>query len=666
MRDRFSNMDLMPGPDLYTAPESNYFPPQPQRKSKRFVVFIVTFLSALILSEIYVFSRPAIYQSRATLLTVAKPSLDETTIEADIQHVAIQQGLLTSTPLLTEISERLNRFEAKSGLTPLTVNEIRNAVSVIPIEATHLVNLRAEGSEPAILQNLVTTWIEVYQDARETEVRKSKEHSSGALRDEAQGLEKKIEEKRQFLDNYRETYDIVSMEREENQILSRLKGLNSSLNTASEDVIKAQAEHDAIKQAIADGKPVVPESEKNSLSTLELRAQELREKVAEIRRQYTADYVKLQPALKVIPEKLKALEKKIRIRLDIGKKYVLSESQNTRAAAIQRVNTLQTQLNEFEDKAAEFSALLSKHNALEEELAGLQEIYRETKERLVKLEVKQYEKYPQVDVVEWANLPHEPIRPLYLKDAIIALVGALILGLISVWFFEFLSPQAEITNSPITLSGVHVYAKPNAEKLTTPSIPPTIEQQPIAALTTPFPRELTSGEVLSLIGNSNEKGRHLIFLLFSGLTTDEAAALSENDINVNDEVICVPGDHTRVLPLTQFLKIIIQQSNAFPTWSTDTSLESSEDLSALITCIAIDAGLTKPQEINAEALRHTFIIFLVRQGLRLSELAQIVGPLPSALVASYGHYSPAGPGISTRDINFEYPGFNLQKPMDMN
>jgi hypothetical protein len=45
----------------------------------------------------------------------------------------------------------------------------------------------------------------------------------------------------------------------------------------------------------------------------------------------------------------------------------------------------------------------------------------------------------------------------------------------------------------------------------------------------------------------------------------------------------------------------------------------------MLTCAALDAGLAGAAGISAEALRHTGIAWLVRQGLRFSELAGLVG-----------------------------------------
>ena len=50
---------------------------------------------------------------------------------------------------------------------------------------------------------------------------------------------------------------------------------------------------------------------------------------------------------------------------------------------------------------------------------------------------------------------------------------------------------------------------------------------------------------------------------------------------------------------------------------------SSEDITAVLLCAAVDSGLPNPGEVTAKANRHSYIGCPVRQRLRLSDLEQI-------------------------------------------
>jgi succinoglycan biosynthesis transport protein ExoP len=58
-------------------------------------------------------------------------------------------------------------------------------------------------------------------------------------------------------------------------------------------------------------------------------------------------------------------------------------------------------------------------------------------------------------------------------------------------------------------------------------------------------------------------------------------------------------------------------------------------------------------------LRHTYIIFLVRQGIRLSDLSKITGDMPPAILAGYTAFSPPGSGMPLDSVERTYPALTM-------
>ncbi|MEY6431481.1 hypothetical protein ABC977_03560 [Thioalkalicoccus limnaeus] len=85
--------------------------------------------------------------------------------------------------------------------------------------------------------------------------------TTAELQGEQSRLGKRLAATRAELERFRERHDIVSMEREENLVPARLNGLTASLNRARERETDAQAQLDALRSAIAQGRPVVPDHE---------------------------------------------------------------------------------------------------------------------------------------------------------------------------------------------------------------------------------------------------------------------------------------------------------------------------------------------------------------------------------------------------------------------
>lgn len=625
-------------------------------RSRRVVIFLSVFLPCMVIGLIYDYARPAIYRSSATLLTSAMTAVDRQSGDPDIQHVAIQMQLLLGRELAAETLSRLKT--ADRSLENLTIPDIQNLLHVEPIPETNLVEILAEDTDPKFLPVLINTWIDVYLDARAEEVKKLTGNTARILESEVEDLGNKVDSARESLEIFRKTHDISSIEREENEELARLKGLNESLNKASEEEIKARASLDAIKSAISRGKAVVPDDEKGSLLELELRMQDLREKLTDLDKKYTRDYINLHPEFKFIPEQIKDLDNAIQRKRQDGKNVVLTDAEITYAAARQAVGEIRAQLDEHKRRASAFTTKFAKHDALRADLESLEQLYREAQDRLMQVKSGQREKYPQVSVISRAYEPRHPVSPDYRHDALLVLGGSLLLALFGVWITEFLTHKKEEPASPITVFGLQTYPPAKAE-LPGHSQPVVNrldhkEQGVANSLASPAGRELSSRQLRALLNASNLKGKQLIALLLSGLSFDEAAALRQEHIDMSGGTIGIGGRSPRTVYMSHLLKSLFQHSENRPCWNPDDP-EARIDLSAALVCAAVDSGLPDPQQINAEAIRHSYIAYLVRQGLRLSDLEQVIGYLEPPAMLNYSAYSPPQQGRKIDEIELLHP-----------
>jgi integrase len=439
-----------------------------------------------------------------------------------------------------------------------------------------------------------------------------------------------------------------------------MRGLNESLNKASEAEVKAKSNLDAVKAAIFRGKAVVPDDEKGSLVDLETRLQDLREKLAELDKKFTREYLNLQPDLKSIPEQIKELETAVNNKRRYGQNVVLTDAEMAYAAAQQTVRDIRAQLSEHKKEASAFSSKFAQHDALKTDLEGLETLYREAQERLVQVKTGRKDKYPQVTVISRAYESTDPVRPDYRREALIAIVGSLFLGLFAVWTFEYLT-QKKDQHPAIAIFGMQNYPAAGA-KLIDHAHPAlgtaarSLDNKATHALTNSAPpyRELTSHQLRTLINASNLKGKQLIGLLLSGVSINEAAMLRPNQIDLEAATINLDGTSPRTIPLSNSLKSLFIESDGHPVWSPGDA-GTCIDLSAALVCAAVDSGLPDPEEINADAIRHSYITYLVRQGLRLSDLEQITGHLEPSVISSYSGYSPPQQGRHICDIELIHP-----------
>ncbi len=670
-------IQVFPNQTPYSQPSS----PAPWYKSRKLLVFSTVFLLSLMISLGYVYSRPALYRSYATLLTVAQTAIDQQSREADVQHVAIQRQILTGQELLDETLTRLNQQEQQNDSTTfdsseLTVSRLRRMLSVQAVPETNLVELAAIGYQPALLAPIINIWIDIYLQRRAEEVRQSTGLTLEALREELAGMEDKIIHKRDELTYFRQVNEITSLGREnlfENQSLARFKALNKSYSAASEEAVKSKARLDAVYKAINRGQVVVPTEDKKGMRVLELRLQNLREQLAEFDKKYTREYLALNPSLNVLPKQIQELEQEIQSKRNFGQNIALSDARQGYEAARQSLRVIKNQLNEHKQQATAFSTKFAEHEALLTDLEGLELLQRTTQERVVQIEAKQAEKFPQVKIIERAFHPRKPFSPNYTRDALIALVGSIFLALFCVWAVEYLTRKDE-QKASISISGLNLYAGAGStstpelsnnypqrnEQLTTTSTQ-SLQHEQSHALESDLPMDLSVATLDTLLEAADTKTRQLVSLLLSGLSLDEIVKLKKQHILFTQNIINVPGEEQRTIQLDPGLKALFEQTEPCPAWNKNQNI-SEEMLQAILIYATVDAGFNEDLEISAKSITHSYIVYLVQQGIRLSELDQIIGYTDPTILSKYSRYSPKKRGVSINDLNLTHPSLTkLQK-----
>jgi len=471
-------------------------------------------------------------------------------------------------------------------------------------------------------------------------------------------MAQRVEQKRNELDTFRKNNEILSLERDENQILAKLKGLNEALNSANEEKIKAKARLDAINAAVSTGRVVVPEGDKRTMALMEQRAQQLREQLAELDRRFTRSYIALSPTLKVIPEKLQDLEAKIKAARESGRSIVTNIAQQEYAAASQTVADLQQQLDNHKRRVTEFTASFAKHEAKKEDLISLEELYREIEGRLVQIQVENRQKYPQVKVVEWAFPPKDPVYPHYQRDAAIILAVSIITALLMVLLVDYLSPRDKL-DTPATLTGVAVYPGMAPKSLDHNSHRDELEFKATPVLEHQLQEVLSPQDIETFLQGADPAARWIMVLLLHGLSLEEARLIGPDDIDLENLRLTVQGDPTREIQLSSQAALYLPaMDDMFPGWlDADGCLPEKADLDAKMKLAAVDAGLESWDSFDTDLIRHAYIVYLVQQGIKLSELGHVIGRVSPQALVGYRPYSPAGPGRSVSEIDVIYPLF---------
>ncbi|MFQ5535555.1 MAG: GumC family protein [Sphingomonadales bacterium] len=412
------------------------------RNRVRVRLFAILFALTATFSLSYNFLRAPVYISHATL-QIAPPLLEITADNADPARVAAaQRQILTTGPILGVLLERLTDSGAQGQPSAQNVAGLLSTVSVHQIEETDLLELRAEGPDPAFLPVLLNGWIEVYLSSLA-----SKQEAETALADLEQErqraeLTRRVDEKRKELDWFQRQNDIVAMEREESHVLARLKDLTATLNDASAAEVIAKARLDAMQAAIAAGELVARDKEADVILDLDRRAFELREQLQELEQKYTPQYIALDPDIKVMVRQLELVEKQLAEEQKSAGLAALADATRTYDAAHQSAASLRSQLADYRKIATDFTARLAEHQTLRDELALLEGQLRTVQARPLQSPANPSVRHLRFEVVEPAFEPLAPARPRYWRDAGISVAGSLVFAVLAVLLFEFLNRPA--------------------------------------------------------------------------------------------------------------------------------------------------------------------------------------------------------------------------------
>lgn len=631
---------------------------RPAQRNWRLPAFCAVFLSVAAGGLFYVYSRPAEYRALAKLaITPAEKQLadanDPTIVNSKAPDLFLtEMEFLTSRPALEELSERLAAKEITVASSKAEVVEaFKRMISARVEPGTQVVHLSAVGARPEVLAPALNQLMAIYAARRGDEFLNTSQAERGQTKDELAKYDAAVLQKRKELASFRARYGIVSQERDENPTVARAKGLGTALNSAQEKAVNAQAKLRSIKAQIASGKRPTHAKDNPNLAALEQQLLQAREELGDLERRYTGNYLKREPQAVKLQKLIPALEKQLAQEKEASWQANLADAEQEAAQAQDALEKLKAQQANDESAVQTFSGRFGEYKALQEELNALELSQRRTAERMVRMEAREGSRKPQFKIVEAAATPLSPWRPDYTRDAALAVAAALGLGFLAAWLAEFLlAPKAEPFN-------IVVAPTPVAYPIGQPPLvgvplgaavsPPVIDVSAAPAqLVAPAPvlRELNDGELKALFGAADDDGRVALTALLSGVSAEELAQLCWADLDGTTQRLRIGAPAQREISLPKascdwLMKLRAGRQALAEDGLIKPPAGNGTDVSYLESIIAYaahDAGVESPAEVTTAAIRHTYVAYLVRQGMRFSDLARIVGPLTAETTAMYG------------------------------
>lgn len=666
----------------------------PTRRANRrkLLVFGVTFLLLAAAGLFYNYSRPAMYLASARVqinpgaLQVEAAVATGGTQGADAARSLLNElQVLTSRPLVQTALQKMTPIDtsasSKFGADPLT--SLQAGLEAVVAQGTDVVELSSRGPDAEVAANLVNELIAAYTQKLTDGYAQTAGTSQAQLDEEVTKLADKVKTQRRQMEDFRVRHGIVSFEREENEVLGRVKGQTEALNKAQEKLATAEGKLRAMSESATAGRPVVARDRRNAtLDNLEQRASQAREEINELNRAFTPAYLAIDPRARSVKNRLTELERQIAMQGDTTVQVASVDQSAALADAREEVNAARDTVARMAQQASgnrgalqQFSARFSEFNTLKEELAPLESLLRDATQRKARMEAGEAARRPSVSVLEPAFEPREAWQPLYARDAAIVLAAAFLLALLTMGLVEMFnrvdapptmvvaqgrSSYSRYTGDPSLELGFDAQAD-NAPRLARP-MPMAVGQAVLESQAPRAPRELLQEEVAGILHNASPNVALFVHMLLRGISPQEAIGLRGQHVDTEAKVLRVGAANTqeglREIALDSGLhRLIVAGFKVTPAVDGQTLLSNGNggplglpNLTAELLYAAHDAGVDQPSDVTPDALRHTAAAFLARQGVRLIDMAKVMGELNVEQATLYSAMAPAGKRLGLDEV----------------
>ncbi|HOM13420.1 MAG TPA: hypothetical protein PLB41_08900 [Rubrivivax sp.] len=603
---------------------------------RRLLVFALTLLAALLIGQAWNFSRPAQFRS-STRLQVSLPEVGRPGLSASAAYASRLQ-LFDSRPVLTRLAQALLAAGLPAAaLGTDAAGQLQSMLQVLPVPGSEVVELRATGTEPRLLADILNTLPEVLRQELASRQLHDADAQLAAARQELARLEHTASQRRARLDAFRQREGVFA-QREDNEAVARSQGLGRALDAAVEKEAAAAARLAAVSKAVEQGRSSTQARADPALSGLETRAHQTREELKELERTYTPEFLAMDPQARALRARLAELEVQIVQQRDISLRAALQAAQEEHAGAQAQVSSLRAQLGATRPALTKTSSRMAEAKLLEDDLAQVDKARRDLLERVSRLEADEQRRVATVTVVEAASVPTSAFGPPYVRDAMLVSGAALALALLMMAIVEAFNRPG-----PVAPAEAHttVLLSPAWPDPRTPLASHGAPALTLADAAAPVPlaaplQVLSQPEAAALLTAGRGSSRLLCALALLGLSVDEALAVRPRDLDREALRLQVGGPWARQLPLPRWLADALPdalpdarqggaEADGIVLHDAAGQALSAADLASMLTGAALDAHLDHSAAIGWNVLRDTAIDWLVGQGIRYTDLPQAVG-----------------------------------------
>lgn len=341
--------------------------------------------------------------------SVSKPSKDNNLkLKADSPQLDSDAETERLAPLVATLKRNL-------VITPVKDSRTKNAETrLIDIEYTH--------QDPAIATKIANTIADVYVMQNLEQKILTNASASDFLQKRVGELQSDIREGEERLLNYAKNNQIVSLDEKQNTVVQRFTDLSLKLGQAENDRIAAQTAYQAATQNKM--RSSTAESRDPQVVTLEAKLNDLRQKLAQLKTEYTDEWYEVGQTKKQI----ESVENQLGTLRKRASDIQLSTLEERLNEATARERELRNNFNSQRDEVVKQSEAAINYKIIQQEINTNKGLLDSILQRSRENDVILNDTPNNVLVVDRALVSNSPIGPERKKNIILALLVSLSVG----------------------------------------------------------------------------------------------------------------------------------------------------------------------------------------------------------------------------------------------
>jgi len=614
--------------------------------SQRVKVSAITFIVVLLTCLSYVWLQPTVFQSSALLRFVYPEAIgadQNATIE---RNFSASGHSLTSQSILSLLQASLDT----QGIN-LTTEELSTMLDNKVDINDRLMHLYAVDRTRDHIKVVMDTWLSLYLKTFENQQNHFSTKDRKLIEKKLAELKKRIQQQSILLQQFREANDIVFLEQNKNRIFNKMDTISKQLSETEIAQTELTSQLAAINQASRDGIAISNSYTETLIRKTQLLIQTLRNELDALSHRYTQKYMQKDPVIVEKSRRLTELEATLQEQLKEGAIAYKHETVMQLTKVQLKIDELLSQRQSLKGDVQSYSTQLAQYKNMTMDLQNLEQNQAIQKTRLLDISIN-HPFTPRIDILEPPVTPDYPIGPNYWLNSGVAFIVALLSSIFALIIFKLIAikrPSAATTYTLVqSQSGLIEPSSTRVKErqaLTHNLQPKTLSTQASLTESHIYLDEHQSKILLAHVSGESEIA---LMFIYSGVTPEELLKLTVDQLDIDAGMIHLIGRFQRSIVMPTSLQQTLLTANARKEITFD-------KLSKAIQKAARDALIENAELIDLNCIRHSYLMYLALQGVRLSELEQIAGYIPPNQLGKYKELVANDMTIDLSEINPIHP-----------